>query len=409
MKKLFLFVIGILLATQSFSINKFLVAGGTGNWNSTTNWSLISGGVSGAAFPTSADAVFIDAGSANANLTVNTSSACASISFVNGHTGTFTISSGLAVGGSVTLGSGMTITGTATMTVNATGTLTSNGKTWTGGLTFTGTAQTYTFADNWTVTGTVTLQGSTSTTINGSTLSCASSLVSNSTITSGTTNFVMTGTGTISCAFSSRTLNNNLQINTAGTITMGTTLPFIYGVGTFLYTAGTLVNTGSVLAISSSCTFNMSGITWPAITFQTNTPIVFTLGSPLLVTTLTVTSVSVTFAGAHNATIGSLVYTNGNSLRQITFVAGQTYTITTSISVTGNYIVTNAQKFVSSSPGSTYNLILTSGITQDNMFLDVTDAVSSGGATGWTYKGTLSNTTNWNVLPTQPQTITTAN
>ena len=43
--------------------NRYWVAGGTGNYNSTTNWSATSGGASGASVPTTVDAIFFDASS----------------------------------------------------------------------------------------------------------------------------------------------------------------------------------------------------------------------------------------------------------------------------------------------------------------------------------------------------------
>jgi len=39
--------------------SRYLVSGGNGNANSTTNWSATDGGSSGASFPTSSDDVFL--------------------------------------------------------------------------------------------------------------------------------------------------------------------------------------------------------------------------------------------------------------------------------------------------------------------------------------------------------------
>ena len=49
----------------------FLVAGGTGNWNSTTNWSTTSGGSSGAPVPIAGDTVTFDSNSGSATLAVS--------------------------------------------------------------------------------------------------------------------------------------------------------------------------------------------------------------------------------------------------------------------------------------------------------------------------------------------------
>ena len=113
---------------------RFLVPGGDGQWNSTTNWSATSGGASGASFPVAADTVTFDINSANAPMTVNVASACLSFTASN-YTGTLTVSNTLTVSGTtntgnITLSAGMTITGTGTIIKKPTGTtgvITSNG------------------------------------------------------------------------------------------------------------------------------------------------------------------------------------------------------------------------------------------------------------------------------------------
>jgi len=56
--------------------------------------------------------------------------------------------------------------------------------------------------------------------------------------------------------------------------------------------------------------------------------------------------------------------------------------------------------------GNTINttilLTLNRGATHDLSFVNATDIDSSAGTTIYTYKGTLSNATNWNVLSTNP-------
>jgi hypothetical protein len=100
----------------------------TGDWNNTATWSTSSGGAPGASFPTSADAAILDATSGSITVTVNVTSACASLT-ATGYTGTLTFGSvTLTSSGSVTLGSGMTMTGTGAgqLRINS-GTMTSNG------------------------------------------------------------------------------------------------------------------------------------------------------------------------------------------------------------------------------------------------------------------------------------------
>lgn len=57
------FTLLLTLVAQPLLAQRFWVAGGTGNWNSTTNWSTTSGGASGASVPTAIDDVFFDAAS----------------------------------------------------------------------------------------------------------------------------------------------------------------------------------------------------------------------------------------------------------------------------------------------------------------------------------------------------------
>jgi hypothetical protein len=75
---------------------------------------------------------------------------------------------------------------------------------------------------------------------------------------SGTTVLNMTGTGTISCSSlgNGGTIRSVLNINTTGTITIGTN--FVFG-GTFTYTQGTLITTGANIRINAPATFNSIG------------------------------------------------------------------------------------------------------------------------------------------------------
>lgn len=177
-------------------------------------------------------------------------------------------------------------------------------------------------------------------------------------ITLGTATIVMNGTGSLSTA-SSTQLRNNLTINSAGTITLSGTIN--YNTGTFTYTAaGSLVVTGSVL----KCNVNT-----------------------------TIAGVGFTMAGLNISAAGVTV----------TVVNGQTYHISESITAVGTAASHAVLK--SNSAGNQAIVIINQGATQDNGFLNVTDIDTRGGQTGWSYKGTLSNATNWQALPTQPKTI----
>lgn len=66
---------------------RYLISGGDGNWNNTSNWSTSSGGASGASVPVQADDIIIDTNSSNIDITVTALSDCRSIT-VSDYTGT---------------------------------------------------------------------------------------------------------------------------------------------------------------------------------------------------------------------------------------------------------------------------------------------------------------------------------
>jgi hypothetical protein len=94
---------------------RFWVTGGTGDWNSTTNWSATSGGASGASVPGSGDTAAFDANSGSGTVTLDISPTIQTLT-MTGFTGT------LAFGtNTISLNSTGTIfTGATTMTVTGT-------------------------------------------------------------------------------------------------------------------------------------------------------------------------------------------------------------------------------------------------------------------------------------------------
>jgi len=94
---------------------RFWVTGGTGNWNSTTNWSATTGGASGASVPGSSDTATLDASSGAGTVTLDISPTIQTLT-CTGFTGT------LAFGtNTISLNSTGTIfTGATTMTVTGT-------------------------------------------------------------------------------------------------------------------------------------------------------------------------------------------------------------------------------------------------------------------------------------------------
>lgn len=223
---------------------RFLVAGGNGNWTSTTNWSATSGGSSGASAPTVSDDVTFDSNSGSTNITTDTSGRAAlSFSVTSGYTGTLTMTNQLTVSGNVTLGANMTIAGSGTLAINAASTMTSNGKTWPNALTLTGSV-TFTLADNWNVTGLVTCGGTTNNTVvNGSQFNCSGGFRFGGTSgnVTGTTlvNLIATGTVDAPSLTGAGRMLLPITINTSGTITVNS--PFTGNIGLLNYVSGTVI------------------------------------------------------------------------------------------------------------------------------------------------------------------------
>lgn len=248
--------------------SRYLVAGGTGNWNSTTNWSATNGGASGASFPVSTDDVFSTSLSGSGTLNVNVGSACLTFNST-GSTNTFNFQNTLTVVGSVTWGVGISFSNTSgspLLVIGSTSTLTSNGITFPYELALRGSTPTHTFADNWTVGHLSFNSGSSLMTILGNkTINVSGNFteqMSGTKLATGTT-LVLAGTGTWSNT-SSGVLRANLTINTAGTITISTSVRITDG--TLTYIAGTVNHTAGGLIIggvaATSLTINTNGIVW---------------------------------------------------------------------------------------------------------------------------------------------------
>jgi hypothetical protein len=75
---------------------RYLISGGDGNWNNTSNWSTSSGGASGASVPNVNDDIIIDINSLDTDITVTASSDSASIT-VSDYSGTIFLDNVLTV------------------------------------------------------------------------------------------------------------------------------------------------------------------------------------------------------------------------------------------------------------------------------------------------------------------------
>ena len=240
---------------------RYWITGGTGNYNSTTNWSASSGGASGASVPTTADDVTWDANSGAGTVVINVASVAKSINFTN-FTGTVDFQNTLAVAGSMTLGIGMSFantTGTPVLRVTAAATLTSNGVVFPYDFSVLTSNVVITLTDDWECNNFTHDVGTSNATFNGNNFFINGNLTNLNTIRyiTGTTVFVMQGTGSISTSFSSGNQYitvSNLTINTSGTITFATDVGGLNGVWT--YTSGTVITTGITLRLRGIFDFN---------------------------------------------------------------------------------------------------------------------------------------------------------
>jgi hypothetical protein len=154
--------------------------------------------------------------------------------------------------GTLTYTAGTVITTGSTLNITASCTINTNGVSWnnisnvltatvtlTSNLTATGTCIIGTSGQSPTFNGFNFYMGGDTTFINAN----------------GTTNFILNGTGSV--LSTAGTFSNNLEINTAGTITFVGS--FRRTGGTLLYTAGTTQTSGSTFEIAGSCTVNTNG------------------------------------------------------------------------------------------------------------------------------------------------------
>lgn len=312
---------------------RYLVPGGDGNYNSTSNWSATDGGVSGATFPVAADDIIINANSLDAPITVNVVSACRSFNASN-YTGTWTISNNLSVNGTaatgnITLSSGMTITGSASfikVPTSTTGVITSNGVLFNCNFIFQAAATTTT-----TITGAMQVDGNvtwslnsagSTNTINGSTLSIGGDIIHNSTV-AGTSTIEMIGSTTATITqVATRYLSNNLIINKTGILNINN---LYWGTAsrTLTYTSGIVNHTGTLFATANT-TLNTNGMTWNIL----NPAGTISFTSIFNADTISKTSGSFNFSGTHPFVVNNLSLSSAAS---IVFTNNLTYTINQSL------------------------------------------------------------------------------
>jgi len=229
--------------------------GGTATWDGTAllKWSATSGGLGGAAIPTTADDVFFD-NLSTGTCTISTGNTGAKSINCTGFTGTIAGLVGITVAGSVTLVAGMTYSHTGTMSFTGTGTLTTAGKAFSA-VTVNGSGITLTLGDALN-TGTRNLTVSLGTfdaAIYNVTCNTFASNNSNvRTINMGSGLWTLSGTGTI--WNTGTTTNLTLNKNTANIL-----LSSGGGAGRTFTGGGLSFNKLTIGGVTGTSTFNLTG------------------------------------------------------------------------------------------------------------------------------------------------------
>jgi hypothetical protein len=251
------------------------------------------------------------AGSIGNNLTINGNVTLGSATAYN--TGTLTYTSGTVT----TTGNTLTVAGSATFDTTRSGAskITFNNVTFS-------TAGTATLLSDWWINGTVT-NGNVTRTINGFNVYVGGSLTlgNSASIFSGTATIILNGTGTWSA--SGGIIQNNLTIDTAGTLTVSGAVN--YNTGTIRYNAGTLNGSGGTLNCASATTLDLTRSAGSKATFDNVTfsgVVTYTLLSDLYVAVLFTSSGAgvKTINGFTVWLLASLSTTAGSSIGTTKFI-----------------------------------------------------------------------------------------
>lgn len=296
--------------------------GGTGNWSSTTKWSTSSGGGSGAAIPTSLDAVVFDSAS---NATAYTATIDAGVTLAR--CASFTMAGPLS--GNVTFAGSVGIAFHGNVSFAATGIT----RTYTGAMQWAGNSS-YTFTTNGLTLGSAcTIIGVGSTWTLGSAINTSSFTFTYGSFSTSASNYSITSGG----VFASNNSNIRTVSLNGSTLTLSTvnSAAFNYATTTNLtFTAGTSqINlSGSTTGISSGgLTFNNVSFTDVAATSITITG-ANTFNTLSFAGRTTVGITSVTFSA--NQTITTLTLNAGTASAFRTFLASGTIGTQRTLTVT---------------------------------------------------------------------------
>jgi hypothetical protein len=252
----------IINGTLSFPNIAYWV-GGSGNWDASTqtNWSYTSGGISGAAIPTTTTPVYFNANSGTGTVTISATANCLNLT-TTGSTVNITGSNALNVYGNLTLSTSVlsSYTGTLSFLSTSTGqtiTVASNNL---GTVVFNGSGGAWTLQDNWSAISVILTAGTLAASSRTITLTGTGTVwTGGATFTAGTSTIVISDTSSSSKTFAGAGLTyNNL------TFSGGTGVHIITGSNTFnaiaITTPPTTINfTAGTTQTMTSSAFTVSG------------------------------------------------------------------------------------------------------------------------------------------------------
>jgi hypothetical protein len=367
--------------------SRYWVGGGSSvNWNATanTNWAAISGGANNQSVPTSIDDVFFDTTASPA--TISATITILSFTKTSGYTGTITRSATLTVAGNFTDNTAGAWAGASGLTISAASTMISGGVLWDAPLNFT-TAATKVLDGNWGVTlfSCFTVLGVLNK-IGSSTLTCTNGITMTTALT-GNSDIIITG-GTWNISGSSSNYISCNTITIAGNITIGNGA---LGVGTLIYSSGTVTHTGT-LFLNGNCTLNTNGINWSGV--ATQTALTCILSSPLYIIGLfNFGSGALNFTGSSfGFSCNSLTIPSATGSNTITLAAGITYIVRSSLT-TNTTRIGAIQVFTSSSLTIKAILTINQGATC-NVLANFTRIDASNGRTIRSFNGTITDSIN---------------
>ena len=224
-------------------------------------------------------------------------------------------------------------------------------------------------------------------TFNGITTNINGSLTNSNGILVGTSNLNFVGTGNIQGGSNSTYyIQNNITINTGGIITFPNATFFSFVGGTFTFTSGTVVTTGSTLQCfltGTTTTFNTgsgTGISWNIMSVSNATQ-TFVINSTLNINSfISGQNGSFTFSGSAGFVIGTFSQEYA-SYFNMTLKSGNYYRITTLFNFSTAASYSNNSFLLSSTSGSPAYLTLDYGAVSNIAYVTFTDIDASGGRT----------------------------